>query len=84
MPDKPNPPIQPDPNNPSPFPVPPGPTPAAVERKGKYAFVPPSRTCDWWEISDMERMYAVVTIQAGAPGAEAIARYAWRMIDGKE
>jgi hypothetical protein len=28
--DKPNPPIQPDPNNPSPFPEPPQPTPATV------------------------------------------------------
>lgn len=60
-------------------PPPPGPIPA-VERKGKYAFSPPSGAHDWWDINDMERMYAVVSIQAGIPSAEVIARFAWGAI----
>ena len=51
-----------------------------VERKGKYAFTPPSGTFDWWEINDMERMYAVFTLQISFPNAEKVARFAWSEI----
>lgn len=52
----------------------------SVERKGKYALSPPSEDHDWWEINDMEKMYAVVTIQSSIQDAEAIARFAWDKI----
>jgi hypothetical protein len=59
----------------------PNPPVVAVERRGKYAFAPPSGAHDWWEINDMEKMYAVVSIQASVPHAEEIARFAWSKIE---
>jgi hypothetical protein len=55
--------------------------PREVERKGKYVLAPPSGELDWWEINDMEKMYAIVTIQASIPGAEEIARFAWSKLE---
>ncbi len=62
---------------------PPAPVGDVAERKGKYAFSPPSGSHDWWQINDMERMYAVVSIQASALHAEEIARFAWDRLDAK-
>lgn len=56
-----------------------GPQPAAAEssRKGKYALARPAGAHDWWQINDMEKMYAVVSIQASFPDAEKIIMDAW-------
>ena len=35
---------------------------------------------DWWEINDMEKMYAVTTVQASFPNAEKVIRFAWSQI----
>jgi hypothetical protein len=51
-----------------------------IERKGKYALSLPSGAHDWWEINDMERMYAVVSVQSSVPDAEEIVRFAWGKI----
>ena len=51
-----------------------------MERKGKFVLSPPSGTHDWWEINDMEKMYAVVSIQSSFPGAEQVAHDAWSHI----
>lgn len=53
----------------------------SVERKGKYAFTPPSGAYDWWSINDMEKMYSVVSVQSSFPGAENIVRFAWESIE---
>lgn len=34
----------------------------------------------WWEVNDMEKQYAVVTVQASVPHAEEIARFAYSKI----
>ena len=54
--------------------------PAPRERKGKFAFTPPSGDNDWWMINDMERMYAVVSVQSSVPDAEKITQFAWDKI----
>lgn len=48
-----------------------------VERKGKYALVPPAGDCDWWQINDTDLGYAVLTVQTSVACAEEIARFAW-------
>jgi hypothetical protein len=51
-----------------------------VERKGKYTLVPPAGAHDWWQINDMELMYAVVSVQASFPDAEKSVRFAWSFL----
>jgi hypothetical protein len=36
----------------------------------------------WWQINDMEKMYAVFSVQASVPHAEEIARFAYAKITG--
>jgi len=55
-----------------------------VERKGKYAFPRTEGAFDWLGINDMEKMYAVFTIQKSFPGAEEIAQLAWGKIPDEE
>jgi hypothetical protein len=50
------------------------------ERKGKYALVGPVPHGYWWAINDMEKMYAVVNVQASFPNAEQVIRFAWSQI----
>lgn len=52
----------------------------SAERKGKFALTPPSDSHQWWEINDMEQMYAVVSIQSTFSWAENIIRLAWNNI----
>jgi hypothetical protein len=58
--------------------------PPTVPRKGKYALSAPSGAHDWWQINDMERMYAVFSIQVGFPDAVDIAHFAWGKIPASE
>jgi hypothetical protein len=45
---------------------------------GRYVLAHPvSGGFDWWEINDMQKMYAVVTVQASFPEAEQVARFAF-------
>jgi len=54
------------------------------ERKGKYALTYPIPDgYDWWAINDMEKMYAIVTVQASVPHAEEIIRFAWSKLPEK-
>lgn len=55
-----------------------------METKGKYTLTPPSGAFNWWEINDMEKMYAVITVQASFPNAEAAIRFAWDQLDARE
>jgi hypothetical protein len=50
------------------------------ERKGRFALVGPAGTYAWWAINDMEKMYAVTTVQASFPNAEEVIRFAWSQI----
>jgi hypothetical protein len=56
------------------------------ERKGKFALVGPGKhgSPDWWQINDLEKMYAVVSVQASFPHAEEVIRFAWEQIPDKE
>lgn len=54
-----------------------------AERKGKYALVGPEGSNGWWYINDMELDYAVVSVQASYPGAEAVIRSAWDVLPQK-
>lgn len=52
------------------------------ESKGKYVLVGPTATgFDWWMINDLEKMYAVVTVQVSFPDAEKIIRNAWDALE---
>lgn len=51
---------------------------------GRYALVGPVQGVDWWQINDMEKMYAVVSVQASLPEAEKIIHYAWDQIIHEE
>jgi len=55
----------------------------SAERWQEYIFVPPTGDYDWWEITDMIKSYAVVTVQASMPNAEKIARLAWAALKGE-
>jgi hypothetical protein len=44
---------------------------------------PPSGAHDWWEINDMQKQYAVVSVQKDFPGAEVIAKAAFKGVEGK-
>lgn len=51
------------------------------ETKGKYALTSPTPGgYFWWAINDMEKMYAVATVQASFPNAEEVIRFAWSQI----
>jgi hypothetical protein len=52
-----------------------------VEKKGKYVLAPPvPGQYPWWEINDMEGMFAVFTVQESFPNAEKVARFAFEQI----
>ena len=52
------------------------------ERKGKYALAGPTAGgFDWWMINDLEKMYAVVTVQASFPDAEKVIRGIWDKLE---
>jgi hypothetical protein len=56
-----------------------------TERKGKYTLVAPADVgYDWWTINDMEKEYAVVTVQASFPNAEQVIRNAWAQLPEKD
>ena len=74
----------------NPFPKPPAPQPCTEEpapplqttADGRYVLAHPVRGgFDWWEINDMQKMYAVVTVQASFPEAEAVARFAFSKLE---
>ena len=73
----------------NPFP-PPEPIPCVEAPKGddgrvgdRYRLAEPFKGgSDWWEISDMVKEYAVVTIQADFPDAEALAQLAFSKVSG--
>ena len=56
------------------------------EHKGKYALIGPvPGGDDWWQINNMQKMYAVVSVQATFPNAEQVIRFAWAQIsEGEE
>ena len=48
---------------------------------GRFALVGPVKGgIQWWEINDMQKMYAVVSVSATIPFAEEIAKYAFEKI----
>ena len=52
------------------------------ERKGKYALAGPTAGgFDWWMINDLEKMYAVVIVQASFPDAEKVIRGIWDRLE---
>lgn len=52
-----------------------------TKQNGRYALVGPAPGgYDWWAINDMEKMYAVVNVQASFPNAEQVIRFAWSQI----
>lgn len=54
---------------------------AEWKQNRRYALVGPVVGGDqWWEINDMEKMYAVATIQSSFPNAEEVIRFAWSKI----
>jgi hypothetical protein len=55
----------------------------ATKPAPRYVLSPPSGAHDWWEINDMQKQYAVVTVQKDFPCAEAIAKAAFKGVEGK-
>jgi hypothetical protein len=51
---------------------------------GRYVLSSPSGGHDWWEVNDMQKQYAVVTVQSTLSNAQRIAELAFELIAAAE
>ena len=49
---------------------------------GRYVLVAPSGGHDWWDVNDIDKQYAVVSVQSDLPNAQRIAEVAFELICG--